>query len=75
MIKDTQCKWVNIFQKPYFLEQEWKLNLIYLIVQKANLKSAADVDRSKFAKKVDLASFKSNVDKFDIDKLKNVPVI
>ena len=44
-------------------------------MQKANLKSAADVDRSKFAKKVDLASFKSNVDKFDIDKLKNVPVI
>ena len=28
---------------------------------------------SKFAKKVDLASLKSNVDKLNIDKLKNVP--
>ena len=27
---------------------------------------------SKFAKKVDFASLKSNVDKLDIDKLKNV---
>ena len=29
-------------------------------------------DTSKFAKKVDLANLKSNVDKLDIDKLKNV---
>ena len=28
---------------------------------------------SKFAKKVDLAKLKSNVDKLDTDKLKNVP--
>ena len=28
---------------------------------------------SKFAKTVDLASLKSNVDKLDIDKLKNLP--
>ena len=28
---------------------------------------------SKFVKKVDLPSLKSNVDKLDIDKLKNVP--
>ena len=40
---------------------------------KADLKNAAGVDTSKFAKKVDLASLKSNVDKLDIDKLKNVP--
>ena len=40
---------------------------------KADLKNATDVDTSKFAKKVDLASLKSNVDKLDIDKLKNVP--
>ena len=38
-----------------------------------DLKNAAGVDTSKFAKKVDLASLKSNVDKTDIDKLKNVP--
>ena len=31
------------------------------------------VDTSKLAEKVDLANLKSNVDKLDIDKLKNVP--
>ena len=39
---------------------------------KTDLKNAAGVDTSKFAKKVDLANLKSNVDKLDIDKLKNV---
>ena len=39
---------------------------------KADLKNEAGVDTSKFAKKVDLASLKSNIDKLDIDKLKNV---
>ena len=34
---------------------------------------ATGVDTSKCAEKVDLANFKSNVDKSDIDKLKNVP--
>ena len=34
---------------------------------------ATGVDTSKFAEKVDLANFKSNVDKSDTDKLKNVP--
>ena len=40
---------------------------------KPYLKNATRVDTSTFAKKVDLASFKPNVDKLDIDKLKNVP--
>ena len=40
---------------------------------KADFKNATGVDISKFAKKVDLASLTSNVDKLDIDKLKNVP--
>ena len=31
------------------------------------------MDTSKFSKKVGLANLKSNVDKLDIDKLKNVP--
>ena len=38
---------------------------------KPNL-NAAGVDTSKFAKKVDLANLKSNVDKLDIDKLKKI---
>ena len=37
---------------------------------KANLKTTAVLDTSKFAKKVDLANLKSNVDKLDIGKLK-----
>ena len=41
---------------------------------KSDLKNATDVDTSKFAKKVDLANLKSNVDKLDIDKLVPVPV-
>ena len=38
-----------------------------------DLKIATGVDTSKFAKKVDLAKLKSDVDKSDIDKLGNVP--
>ena len=40
---------------------------------KVDLKNETGVDTSKFAKKVDLASLKSNVHKLDIVKLKNVP--
>ena len=39
---------------------------------KADFKNAAGVDTSKFAKKIDLANLKSDVDKLNIDKLKNV---
>ena len=40
---------------------------------KTDLKNLKGVGTSKFAKKFDLASLKSNVDKLDIDKSKNVP--
>ena len=40
---------------------------------KADLKNATGVHTSKFSKKVDLANLKSNVDKLDTYKLKNVP--
>ena len=40
---------------------------------KEYLKNATGVDTSKFAKKVDLANLKSNVDNLDIDELKNLP--
>ena len=40
---------------------------------KADLKNSTGVDTSKFAEKVVLDNLKSNVDKLDIDKLKNVP--
>ena len=42
--------------------------------RKGNLKSAAGVDISKFAKKIDLASLKSEIDKLNIDKLETTPV-
>ena len=40
---------------------------------KADLKNATGVDTSKFVKKNDLASLKSNVDKLDRDELKILP--
>ena len=40
---------------------------------KADLKNVTGVDTSKFAKKFYSANLKSNVDKIDFDKLKNVP--
>ena len=41
---------------------------------KADLKNATGVDTSKFAKKVDLASLKSEIYKLDVDKLETTPV-
>ena len=39
---------------------------------KADWKNSTGFDTSSFAKKIDLANLKYNVDKLDIDKLKNV---
>ena len=58
----------GFFQNQNLLEEKWKLNYIYLImVTKADLQS---VYTSKFSKKIDLASLKSNVDKLDITQFK-----
>ena len=65
---------MNIFQNQN-LREEVKVEIdlaIYAI--KADLKNARGVDTSKLAKMVDLASLKSNIDKLDIDKLKNVQI-
>ena len=40
---------------------------------KTDLKNATGVDTSDFVRNTDLANLKSDVDKLDIDKLKNVP--
>ena len=40
---------------------------------KAEFKNTACVDKSDFVKKSDLAKIKSDVNKLDIDKLKNAP--
>ena len=42
---------------------------------KSDFKNATGADTSKFAKKVDSANLKSNVDKSDIDESKNYPLI
>ena len=42
---------------------------------KSDLKNATGVDTSKFAKNVNLANLKSNVDKSSIDKLKLYQVV
>ena len=41
---------------------------------KTNFKKTTGVHASKFAKKVDLASLKSKIDKLDIGKLETTPV-
>ena len=46
--------------------------VLYNYAIKADLKTATGVYTSKVAKKVDLASLKSDVDKLNIDKSKNV---
>ena len=46
----------------------------YATKKKKELKNVTEVDTSSFAKKFDLANLKSDVDKLDIDKLKNVPI-
>ena len=62
------------FREPKTSEGRVKVELdLSNYATKADLKKAAGVDKSKFAKKVDLASVKSNVDKLDNDKFKNVP--
>ena len=40
---------------------------------KSKFKNATGVDTSGFAKRSDLANLKCDVDKSDVDKLKNVP--
>ena len=62
------------FPKPNYLEASVKVELdLSNYAAKADFKNATGVDTPDFAKKTDLANLKSDVDKLDIDKLKNVP--
>ena len=62
------------FPKPKPLGTNVKIELdLSNHVTKTDLKFATGVDTSYFAKKTDLANLKSDVDKLDIDKFKNVP--
>ena len=56
------------FTEPKFLGQNVKTEVDFSnYATKSNLKNATGIDTSKFAKKVDLANLKSNVDKLGID--------
>ena len=61
------------FLKPKTLGRRMKFKLYWSnYVKKPSLKNGTGADRTDFAKKTDLGSLKSDVDKLDIDKLKNV---
>ena len=62
------------FLKPKFLEANVKVELdLSNYATRADLKNATGVDTSEFAKKTYFANLKSDVDKLDRDKFKNVP--
>ena len=62
------------FPKPKPLRGNVKIELdLPNYATKADLKNETGVDTSGFAKKIDLASLKSDMNKLDVDKLKNVP--
>ena len=62
------------FLKRKFLRANVKVQLnLSNYATKSDLRNARDVDTLYFAKKTDLAYLKSDVDKLDIDKLRNRP--
>ena len=62
------------FLEPKFSEGKVKVELdLSNYATNVYLKDSTGTDTSKFANKVDLAGLKSNVDKLDFDKLKNLP--
>ena len=65
-------EWMSeCFLEPKSLEGRVKVELdLSNYARKSDLKKATGVDTSSFAKKTDLASLKSEVDKLDIDKQK-----
>ena len=61
------------FPEPKSLGANIKVELnLSNYATKADLKNATGGDISDFAKKTEFANLKSDVDKLDIDKLKNV---
>ena len=70
------CK-MRYFAEPYTCSKS-KVKVILNLsnyVTKSDLKIAKDVDASKFAKKADLTSLKSDIDKLHIDKLQKAPSV
>ena len=62
------------FPKPKSLGANLKVELdLSNYATKADLQNTTDVNTLDFAKKANVATLKTEVDKLDIDKLKNVP--
>ena len=60
-------------QEPKSLRGKKKVELdLSNFATTTDLKNATGINTSSFAKKVDVADSKSNIDKLDIDKLKNI---
>ena len=65
---------MNTFQKPKSLGKNVKVDLYFSnYTTEADLKNATGVDTSDSAKKTDLTNLKSDADKFDSNKFKNIP--
>ena len=62
---------MNIFRNQNLRGVKVELDLSNYAT-KVDLKTAAGVDTSRFARKVDLANLRSNVEKLDIDKIKKI---
>ena len=64
------------FQEPKYLGGRMKVELgLSNYAVRTDSKSATVVDTSSFARKPDLTKSKSDIDKLDTDKLKNVSTI
>ena len=72
--KKDIVKMSEYFPEPKYLGGRMKVELsLPNYTTKVDFKNATGVDQSRFAKKVDLANFKSDEYKLYIDRLKNVP--
>ena len=76
LIKKTYInEWIFFRNKIFRRKSEsWiRVELDFSCTEETNLKNATDVDTSAFPKITDLTYSKSDLDKLDIGKLKNVP--
>ena len=75
LIKKTLYKVSKYFPKPYEpfpRDINVKVDL-FNYATKANIKNITHIDTSGFTLKTNLANLKNDVDKLDIDELKNLP--
>ena len=74
LIKKTLPYKISYFPELPHSKDEIKIDLILSnYATKSDLKNATSVDTSKFPKKADLAGSKSEIDKWDINKLEINP--